>query len=75
MLEEEVEEWANLSPENRKVVNIYKQRCKATLIVSFKNDPKLMWEFYKQEYGHEMSISEKLDEMEGLDDEEDNNTK
>lgn len=61
MLEEEVEEWAKLSEDNKRTVEISKQKCKASIIVGFKDNPNLMWEFYKEEYGHEMTLSEKLE--------------
>lgn len=74
-LEIEIEEWSKLNEENRKTVEIYRQKCKASVIAGFKDDPRLIWEFYKEEYGHEISLNEKLEELEGIDDEEEEDNK
>lgn len=62
MTEMEVEEWANLNSENKKTVENYKQKCQVTIQNSFlRAGNKLAWEFYQEEYGHDMSFNEKLD--------------
>jgi len=74
LTEMEIEELASRSEEWRRTIEIDKQKCQVTILTAIKDDPKLAWEYYKEEYGHEMSIAEKIEEAEGFRDVEDNKT-
>lgn len=68
LLEIEIEQLKERGEEWERTIELYKQKCQATLIRFFCQDPKLAWEYYHKEYGDEMSLKEK----EELYDEENN---
>lgn len=49
---EEAEELAK-DKEWARVIKIYKQKCKASLIQAIKKEPRLVLEYYKQEYSED----------------------
>jgi hypothetical protein len=54
---QEMEElsWKNSSW--KRLINLYKQKCKATQIAVIKKDPKALLELFKLEFGNDYSIN------------------